>query len=110
MVVQWRRVTAFGSIQSGKPPAARRILFCRVPGLLALAARTGKKMAAHAPVVVSEGKVVRDACLFSLGRGIYAGQGVSQAHRLCASLLIVPLDTLDARPFTEDDRANEVWQ
>ena len=80
----------------------RRILFCRVPGLLALAARAGKKMAAHAPVVVSEGKMVRDACLFSIGRGIYAGQGVSQARRLCAALLVVPLDTIDPRPFTTE--------
>ena len=80
--------------------AAGRVLFCRMPGLLALAARAGKKMAAHAPVVVSEGKVVRDACLFSLGRGIYAGQGVSQARRLCASLLVVPLEAVDPRPFT----------
>lgn len=100
-------MTVPGSTQSihsqlGQPPAARRILFCRVPGLLALAARAGKKMAAHAPVAVSEGKLVRDACLFSLGRGIYAGQGISQARRLCASLLVVPLDTLDPRPFTTE--------
>ena len=95
-------MTAFTSVQAGQSPAARRILFCRVPGLLALAARAGKKMAAHAPVVVSDGKVVRDACLFSLGRGIYAGQGISQARRLCASLLVVPLDALDARPFTTE--------
>lgn len=95
-------MTAFGSTRSAQSPAARRILFCRVPGLLALAARAGRKMAAHAPVVVSEGKVVRDACLFSLGRGIYAGQGISQARRLCASLLVVPLDALDAGPFTTE--------
>lgn len=93
---------AFGSVQSAQVPTARCILFCRIPGLLALAARAGRKMAAHVPLVVSEGKVVRDACLFSLGRGIYAGQGISQARRLCASLLVVPLDTLDPRPFTTE--------
>ena len=95
-------MTAFGSTQSVQPPAAQHILFCRVPGLLALAARAGRKVPAHAPVVVSEGKAVRDACLFSLGRGIYAGQGISQARRLCSSLLVVPLDTLDPRPFTTE--------
>ena len=95
-------MTAFGSTQSGQSPAARRILFCRVPGLLARAARAGKKMAVHAPLVVSEGKVVRDACLFSLGRGIYAGQSISQARRLCPTLLVVPLDTIDPRPLTTE--------
>ena len=63
---------AFGPAQPVQSSVARRILFCRV---LALAAQAGKKIAAHLPLVVSEGKVVRDACLFSLGRGIYVGQG-----------------------------------
>ena len=95
-------MTAFGSTQSGQSPVARRILFCRVPGLLARAARAGKKMAAHAPVVVSEGKGVRDACLFSLGRGIYAGQSINQARRLCASLLVVPLEAVDPRSLSTE--------
>ena len=79
--------------------ASGRVLFCRMPGLLAGAARAGRKIAESAPVAVSEGKLVRDACLFSLGRGIYAGQGVSQARRLCASLLVVPLEAVDPRPL-----------
>ena len=78
----------------------RQVLFCRMPGLLARAARTGRMIAANAPVAVSEGKIVRDACLFSLGRGIYAGQSLSQARRLCSSLLVIPLETIDPRSLS----------
>ena len=48
-------------------------------------------------MAVSEGRLVRDACPFSRGRGIAVGQSVSQARRLCSSLLVVPLDTVDPR-------------
>ena len=83
----------------GDRAAVRRGTVLHALGLLAGAARVGKKIEAHAPLVVSEGKLVRDACLFSLGRGIYAGQGISQARRLCSSLLVIPLETIDPRPL-----------
>ena len=78
-------------------PHIRAILFVRLPGLLAQAARSGR-IDAHelCPIVVSEGRLVRDACPLALVQGVRVGMSVVQARRLCPTLLAVPLEQVDA--------------
>ena len=78
-------------------PHARTILFVRLPGLLAQAARSGRKDAhGLCPMVVAEGRLVRDACPLALVQGVRVGMSVVQARRLCPTLLAVPLEQVDA--------------
>lgn len=69
--------------------AGERVLFCRAPGLLAEAAK-GPRPENAFPLVVSDGRLVRDADAFALARGIHAGQPLAKARRLCPPLLVSP--------------------
>ena len=78
-------------------PRSRTILFVRLPGLLAQAAKTSRgDTNALSPLVVSEGRLVRDACLLALAQGVRVGMSVVQARRLCLTLMAVPLEQVDA--------------
>lgn len=80
-----------------KPPQVRAVLFVRLPGLLAQSARAGRSGAnALCPLVVAEGRLVRDACSLALVQGVRVGASVVQARRLCPTLLAVPLEQVDA--------------
>lgn len=79
------------------PPKIKTVLFVRLPGLLAQAALADRADAsALCPVVVSEGRLVRDACPLALAQGVRVGTSVVQARRLCPTLLAVPLEQVDA--------------
>ena len=79
------------------PPKIKTIVFVRLPGLLAQAARSGRADAnALCSLVVAEGRVVRDACPLALVQGIRVSMSVVQARRLCPTLLAVPLEQVDA--------------
>ena len=74
----------------------RLIAFCRLPGLLAFSARLSRSPGeAPSPLVVSEGRLVRDGCQRAQSRGIQTGISVIQARRLCPVLLVVPLETVN---------------
>ena len=76
---------------------ARTILYVRLPGMLAEAAQSKRTdVNASGPVVISEGRLVRDACSVALSQGVVAGASVVQARRLCPTLLAVPLEAVDA--------------
>ena len=80
-----------------KSQSTRKILFVRLLGLLAQAARSGcTNTHTFCPVVVSEGRLVRDACSLALAQGVHVGTSVVQARRLCPTLLAVPLEQVDA--------------
>ena len=76
--------------------ASRSVLYCRAPGLLALAARQRQSPQQASPIVISEGRTVRDTCALALAQGVTVGASVVQARRLCPTLLAVPLETVDA--------------
>lgn len=81
----------------------QRIFFCRVPGLLAYAAKcsrtTGSDPAAF-PLIVAEGRLVRDACPVAQARGVRTDSSVMQARRLCPLALVIPLQALNAERYT----------
>lgn len=76
------------------------MMYCRLPGLLAQAARGKHRTAIHGPLVVAEGRIVRDACSLALASGVKTGVSVVQARRLCPLLLAVPLEAVDAKRAT----------
>ncbi len=76
------------------PPA---ILYVCVTGLLSHAARQQAAPRPTVPVVVTAGRLVRDACALSRTHRITDGQLVTHARRLCPWLLAVPLEDIDAR-------------
>lgn len=79
------------------PPKIKTILFARLPGLLAQAARSGRTDAnILCPLIVAEGRLVRDACPLAVAQGVCVGMSVVQARRLCPTLLAVPLEQVDA--------------
>lgn len=79
-------------------PMPRSVIFCRVPGLLALAARQCQSPQQQAsPIVISEGRVVRDACAGAKAQGVSVGMTVVQARRLCPTILAVPREVVDIR-------------
>jgi DNA polymerase-4 len=76
----------------------RQILYCRRPGLLAQAARAGRRDEADAsPLAVADGPRVRDVCPLARSRGVAAEMSVSVARRLCPILLVAPLEAIDPR-------------
>ncbi len=76
--------------------SGRLIIYCRLPGLLALSVRASRgEGETQSPLVVSEGRSVRDACSMAQSRGIQTGISVIQARRLCPALLVVPLETVN---------------
>ena len=80
----------------GQPGQPGQVLYCRVPGLLAgVARRVRSSQETPAPLAVSEGRLVRDACPLALARGVHVGASVIQARRLCPVLLVVPLESVD---------------
>ena len=80
-----------------KLQGTRNILFVRLPGLLAQSARPRLTAANFlCPLVVAEGRLVRDACSLALAQGVHVGASVVQARRLCPTLLAVPLEQVDA--------------
>ena len=79
-------------------PVPRLVIFCRLPGLLALAAHQRQSPQQQiSPIVISEGRIVRDACALALAQRISVGISVVQARRLCPTLLAVPLEAVDVR-------------
>jgi len=83
------------------PHGTRTILYLRLPGLIAQAARRLRPQAASAPFVVAEGRLVRDVCPLALGQGVRVGMSVVQARRLCPSLLSVPREELNAEVLSK---------
>lgn len=79
---------------------SRQILFCRFPGLLAYAIRLQRQAAAEAPLVIAEGRTVRDVCPIAQDRGVRVGASTIQARRLCPTALIVPLDEVHCLSLT----------
>jgi hypothetical protein len=80
--------------------AKESIFYAYQSGLLALSATHGRKIEGEAPVAVAEGKLVRDANPSALAAGVRPGESVTRARRLCPLLLVVPLESLDARPLS----------
>ncbi len=76
------------------------VTYCRLPGLLAGAARGKHATAIRGPLVVAEGRIVRDACSLALASGVKIGASVVQARRLCPLLLAVPREAVDSRRAT----------
>lgn len=76
------------------------IVFVRVPGLLAQAARNGRRLPASVPVLVSEGRTIRDVCAGAARRGAKAGMPTVQARRLCPAGLVVPFEEIRAPPLS----------
>lgn len=83
----------------------RSIAYCRTPGLLARAAgearaaRQGRSERPH-PLVLADGRLVRDADAFALARGVQASQAVAQARQLCPNLTVIALEAVDSRTHT----------
>lgn len=71
------------------------ILYCTQPGLLA------KAHASAGLVAIAEGKQVRDASPCAHRRGVFRGQSVLRARRLCPALLVVPLEQVEARLLSQ---------
>ena len=59
------------------------VMYCRLPSLLAQTARGKHATAIRGPLVVAEGRIVRDACSLALVSGVKIGASVVQARRLC---------------------------
>lgn len=77
------------------------VLFCRVPGLLARAARRARPASeSQCPLAVTEGRFVRDLCPLALRAGVRLGWSVVQARRLCPLLLTIPLEAVSHQPDT----------
>ena len=73
------------------------ILYARLPGLIAQAARCQcSNTNILCPLVVSEGRLVRDACPMALTQGVRIGASVVQARRLCPTLIAITLEQVDA--------------
>ncbi len=87
---------------AGKPNKNKTttVIYCRLPGLLAQAARGKHEITVRGPLVVAEGRIVRDACSLALAAGVKVGARVVQARRLCPLLLAVPLEAVDSRRET----------
>ena len=86
-----------GEQRNKKDKRKKTILYCRLPGLLAQSARKGRNDAnSLCPLIVSEGRLVRDACPLALAQGVRIGASVVQARRMCPTLLAVPLEQVDA--------------
>lgn len=80
---------------------AEGVLFCRLPGLLARAARQERSGdEAAAPLAVAEGRRVRDACPLARARGVAEGASVLHARRLCPAVLVVPVEGAQAGALT----------
>lgn len=71
------------------------ILYCAQPGLLA------KAYSSAGPVAIAEGKLIRDASPCARHRGVFRGQSVLRARRLCPALLVVPLEQVEARLLSQ---------
>lgn len=82
-------------------PRITRILYARLPGLLAQAAHRLRPQAIASPVVVVSGRVVRDGCPLALAQGARVGMTLVQARRLCPSLLAVPREELNAEALSK---------
>ncbi|MDX1931200.1 MAG: hypothetical protein SFU56_01205 [Capsulimonadales bacterium] len=52
------------------------------------------------PVVVAEGRIVRDACPLALAQGVRVGVSVPRARRLCPLVRVVPLESLNPQALT----------
>lgn len=74
----------------------RRVLWCRLPGLLARAAAQARRLGPEVPLVVVDGRLVRDVSPGAMEEGITAGLSLLRARRLCPALLAVPIEQVDA--------------
>ena len=72
-----------------EPKRSRRVVYCRLPGLLAHVA--SQSYCESIPLLVADGKAVRDVSEVATAYGVRVGQSVMQARRFCPAVLVVPL-------------------
>ena len=81
--------------------SAKLVLYCRVPGLLAHAARQGRPTSgARCPLAVTEGRFIRSVCALAAHAGIKPAMSVIQARRLCPLLLTVAAEAVSHQAET----------
>ena len=81
--------------------ASTLVIYCRLPGLLALAARRARPASeARCPLAVTEAGLIRSVCRLAACAGLHPGMSVVQARRLCPMLLTVPLEAVACQPDT----------
>lgn len=72
------------------------VLYCRIPGLVAGVVRVGLLRQPGRsyvdPVIITDGRVVRDACSEAVRQGVVDGMVVTRARRLCPHVLAVPME------------------
>lgn len=77
------------------------VIYCRLPGLLAHAARRVRPASeARFPLAVTQAKLIRSVCPLAARAGIRPAMSVVQARRLCPMLLTVPLEAVISQPDT----------
>ncbi len=77
------------------------VIYCRVPGLLAQAARRARpESEACCPLAVTEGRFVRAVCPLAAHAGIKPALSVVQARRLCPLLLTIPAEAVSHQSDT----------
>ena len=75
--------------------SAKLVLYCRIPGLLAHAARRGRPASeARCPLAVTEGRSIRSVCPLAAHAGIKPAMSVVQARRFCPLLLTVAAEAV----------------
>lgn len=85
-----------------EPSATKTVLYCRLPGLLAQAARSARADTnGVCPLVVAEDRLVRDASPTALTQGVKVGMVVVQARRLCPTMLVVPREEVDVTALSK---------
>lgn len=88
-------------VQPLKPASQKLVVYCRFPQLLAKAAtRQAPPVKSRLPLAVVQGQTVRAICDSADAAGIFVGQSIVKARRLCPALTAVPLETVDHRPET----------
>lgn len=86
-------------IDKSKIRQGRRVVYCRLVGALAYAARRSRWAEnTDIPLVVTEGRMVRDVSHAAAFDGVEVGQSVRQAQRFCPMVVVVPLAEVEFRP------------
>ena len=75
--------------------ARQSVIYCRVPGLLALAARRARPETEQCyPLAVTDGRCVRAVCPRAARAGVRPAMSTVQARRLCPLLLTIPAEAV----------------
>lgn len=87
--------------QLPKSASQKLVVYCRFPKLLTRAAtRQAPPSKSRLPLAVVEGHSVRAICDRAEAAGIFVGQGIIKARRLCPALTAVSLEAVDHRAET----------